>query len=193
MRHDPFGNAALRLSSSLTLLESLGVEYTISVPFERFAVLKKVISEWHWWAHSGQRWTKLLLPVAVEAAELFETHALLHSEEKVVFADAGYIRAEKREEIIASHSTVEFHIAEKRGRIKAMKEGAFKEAVMQLEKCKTQVRAKVEHPFHVVKNLFQHPKARCRGLRKNLAQLHTLLALTNLFIAKRSLTGGAMA
>lgn len=34
----------------IALLESLGVEYTISVPFERFVILKKVIEERQWWS-----------------------------------------------------------------------------------------------------------------------------------------------
>jgi IS5 family transposase len=57
----------------------------------------------------------------------------------------------------------------------------------QLEKLKASVRAKVEHPFHVVKNIFGHKKARYRGLAKNTAQLHTLFGLANLMIAKRRL------
>jgi IS5 family transposase len=48
-------------------------------------------------------------------------------------------------------------------------------------------RAKVEHPFHVVKNLFQHKKVRYKGLAKNEAQLFSLLGLANLVIAKRRL------
>ena len=49
------------------------------------------------------------------------------------------------------------------------------------------VRAKVEHPFHVVKNLFRHRKVRYKGLAKNQGQLFSLFGLANLVIAKRSL------
>ena len=45
----------------------------------------------------------------------------------------------------------------------------------------------VEHPFHIVKNLFRHKKLRYRGLAKNTAQLHTLFALANLVIVKKAL------
>jgi IS5 family transposase len=45
----------------------------------------------------------------------------------------------------------------------------------------------VEHPFHIVKNLFRHKKLRYRGLAKNTAQLRTLFALANLVIAKKTL------
>jgi IS5 family transposase len=57
----------------------------------------------------------------------------------------------------------------------------------QLERLKARVRAKVEHPFHDVKNIFGHKRARHRGLTKNMAQLHTLFGLANLMIAKRRL------
>jgi IS5 family transposase len=124
---------------------------------------------------------------AANVADIAETHALLHGEEKVVFADAGYLGVAKREEIIAQHPQVAFQVAAKRGKIKAMAEGPLKAATVQLERCKAQVRALVEHPFHIVKNLFGHRKARYRGLAKNLAQLQTLFALANLVIAKRAL------
>ena len=56
-----------------------------------------------------------------------------------------------------------------------------------VERALSQVRAWVEHPFHVVKNLFRHKKLRYRGLAKNTAQLHTLFALANLVIVKKPL------
>jgi IS5 family transposase len=124
---------------------------------------------------------------AANVADIAETHALLHGEEKVVLADAGYLGVQKRPEIIESHRQVNFYVAAKRGRIKQMTEGPIKAAVQRYEKLKAQIRARVEHPFHIVKNLFRYRKARYRGLAKNLAQLQTLFALANLVIAKRAL------
>ena|GEM_PF-5077489 len=57
----------------------------------------------------------------------------------------------------------------------------------QLERVKARIRAKVEHPFHIVKNILGLKKVRYRGLFKNTAQLFTLFALANLLIAKRQL------
>ena len=94
---------------------------------------------------------------------------------------------EKRAEILTRFPQVEWQVAAKRGRIKAMAEGKRKEVAQALEKAKAQLRAYVEHPFHVVKNLFRHRKVRYRGLAKNTAQLHTLFALANLVIAKPAL------
>ena len=50
------------------------------------------------------------------------------------------------------------------------------------------MRAKVEHPFHVIKNLFRHRKTRYRGLAKNTAQLFTLFGFANLVLAGRRFT-----
>uniref|UniRef100_UPI0005C82379 transposase n=1 Tax=Pseudomonas meliae TaxID=86176 RepID=UPI0005C82379 len=50
-------------------------------------------------------------------------------------------------------------------------------------------RAKVEHPFRVVKRQFGYVKTRFRGLMKNTAQLTTLFALSNLWMARKRLMG----
>ncbi len=54
----------------------------------------------------------------------------------------------------------------------------------------TIVRAKVEHPFRVIKRQFGYVKTRYRGLAKNTAQLITLFALSNLWMVRRSLLQG---
>jgi len=112
---------------------------------------------------------------------------LLHGEEKTGHGDAGYTGVEKRPAVIAQHGWVQWHVAAKRGRLKTMSEGPIKELTGQLEKLKAGIRARVEHPFHVIKNLFGFRKVRYRGLAKNTAQLHTLFALANLVLTKRSL------
>ena len=57
----------------------------------------------------------------------------------------------------------------------------------QLERLKASIRAKVEHPFRVIKRQFGHVKVRYRGLKKNTAQLSTLFALSNLWMARKTL------
>jgi hypothetical protein len=56
--------------------------------------------------------------------------------------------------------------------------------VIARKRTRAQIRERVEHPFHVVKNLFRHRKDRNKGLAKNTAQLFSLFALTNLVIAR---------
>ena len=55
------------------------------------------------------------------------------------------------------------------------------------EKLKAQIRARVEHPFHVVKNVFNYKKARYKGLAKNDAQINTVFALSNLYMVRGEL------
>jgi IS5 family transposase len=124
---------------------------------------------------------------AANVADIAQTHALLHGREKEVYADAGYLGVEKREEIATGSAGVEWHVAAKRGKIKAMAEGLLKEVTLQLEKARARVRARVEHPFHIIKNLFKHRKVRYRGIARNTAQLYSLFALANLLIARRAL------
>ena len=59
----------------------------------------------------------------------------------------------------------------------------------QLEYVTASIRARVEHPFRVLKRQFRHVKVRYRSLVKNTAQLHTLFALTNLWLMRRKLPG----
>ena len=129
-----------------------------------------------------------LTGTAANVADISETHRLLHGQEKRGQGDSGYTGVEKRPEILAQFPQVAWQVAAKRGKLKAMAEGPRKEVAKALEKCKAQLRAYVEHPFHVLKNLFRHRKVRYRGLAKNTAQLHTLFALANLVIAKPALT-----
>jgi len=57
----------------------------------------------------------------------------------------------------------------------------------QLDPIIDKARAKVEHPFRVIKRQFGHVKTRYRGLAKNRAHLFTLFALVNLFLVRRRL------
>lgn len=82
---------------------------------------------------------------------------------------------------------VEWHIARRRKPIREMAEGWQKSLVLAKEKLKASLRAKVEHAFHVLKNIFQYKKARYKGLHKNDAQLRMLFALGNLYMVKAKL------
>jgi IS5 family transposase len=124
---------------------------------------------------------------AANISDISQTHEVLHGKEKTVHADAGYIGVEKRAEIIAGHGGVEWCVAAKRSKLKALPPSWVKDLTLGYEKLKARVRALVEHPFHIVKNLFKHRRVRYRGIKKNEAQLHTLFALANLVIAKKRL------
>jgi transposase, IS5 family len=125
-----------------------------------------------------------LTSTAANQADIAQMAALLHGAEEAVFADAGYTGADKRPE--HADRAVSWNIAIKRSIIKALPK-ALRDVAEPVERALAQVRAWVEHPFHVVKNRFGHKKLRYRGLAKNTAQLHTLFALANLVIVKNTL------
>ncbi len=125
-----------------------------------------------------------LVGTAANEADISQTAALLHGREEAVFADAGYTGAVKRPEL--ADRDLSWNIAIKRSVIKALPK-ALRELAEPVERALAQVRAVVEHPFHVVKNLFRHKMLRYRGLAKNTAQLRTLFALANLVLVKKAL------
>jgi IS5 family transposase len=126
-----------------------------------------------------------VVATAANVSDVSQTHALLHGEETDVLADAGYQGVEKRDE--NRETEVSWHVAMKRGKRKALPNDKLGRLQEKLERVKASIRAKVEHPFHVVKNLFRHRKTRYRGLAKNEAQLFSLFGLANLILARRHL------
>jgi IS5 family transposase len=122
---------------------------------------------------------------AANEADVTVVGELLHGKESQVHADAGYLGADKR----VGRNKLKWAIAQKRGKIKAMAEGEEKQQVQAAEKAKASVRARVEHPFRVIKRQFGYVKVRFRGLAKNTAQVLTLFALSNLWMARKQLMG----
>ena len=129
-----------------------------------------------------------VIGTAANVNDVTQAGALVHGQESDVFADSGYRGVEKREEIQAKHPKVNWHIAMMPGKRKAVDKSTPMGAIVeQLEKTKASIRAKVEHPFRVIKRQFGHVKVRYRGLAKNTAQLYTLFALSNLWMVRRTL------
>lgn len=135
-------------------------------------------------ADSGLVHTVVGTPANVN--DVTQAHALVHGEESAVFADAGYQGVDKREDTQAIDT--QWHVAMRAGKRRLLDKADPKDAIAeQLEHVKARIRAKVEHPFRVIKRQFGHMKVRYRGLAKNTAQLHTLFALSNLWMARHRL------
>jgi len=129
-----------------------------------------------------------VVTTAANAHDVTQAHALLHGEQTDVFADSGYRGVDKREEIQAKHPGMNWHIAMMPGKRKAMPKDTPMGAILeQLEKAKARIRAKVEHPFRVIKRQFGYVKVKYRGLAKNTANLVTLFALSNLWMVRKRL------
>ncbi|MCM3566412.1 IS5 family transposase, partial [Hydrogenophaga intermedia] len=153
-------------------------------------------NQWHFGmkAHIGVDADSGLVHTVVGTAanvnDVTQAAALVHGEEENVFADAGYQGVAKREEV--QHIEAHWHVAMRPGKRKALDKATPMGAVLdKLEHVKASIRAKVEHPFRVIKRQFGHVKVRYRGLAKNTAQLHTLFALSNLWMVRRTLLSEA--
>lgn len=146
-------------------------------------------NQWHFGmkAHIGVDAESGLVHTVVGTAanvnDVTQAQALLHGDETDVFGDAGYQGVEKREENL--EVPVTWHVAMKPGKRRALPKTLSGEMMEWIEHAKASIRAKVEHPFHVVKNLFRHRKTRYRGLEKNSAQLLTLFGFANLVLARK--------
>ena len=117
--------------------------------------------------------------------DVVEGNVLLHGEEEVAFGDAGYQGVDKRGD---ANAKVQWRVAMRPGlRRKLDKARPVDALVHKVEYLKASVRAKVEHPFRVIKRQFGYVKVRYRGLKKNTAQLVTLFALSNLWMARGKL------
>jgi IS5 family transposase len=148
-------------------------------------------NEWHFGmkAHIGADADSGLVhslhTTAANESDVAHTHAVLHGEETMAFLDAGYTGVQKREEVVQAQAEgkirgdIEWSVAQRRSKIDKMAEGTIKTLTKALERVKAQIRARVEHPFHVVKNLFHYKKVRYKGLAKNTAQLYSLFGLAH--------------
>ena len=116
------------------------------------------------------------------------TSQLLHGEGTIVYGDAGYTGVSERPEIKNGHEQVECKIALRHSVLTMMNDGPEKDAVVNVEHEKASIRAKVEHQFHIVKNLFGFRKVRYRGLAKNNSLLYMLFASANLELYSRQVT-----
>ena len=83
-----------------------------------------------------------------------------------------------------------WHVAMRRGLRRKLNPFIEPDLVAErVEKRKAGIRAKVEHPFRVIKRQFGFTKVRYRGLKKHTAQIVALFALSNLWMARRALAG----
>ncbi|WP_244145541.1 transposase, partial [Paraburkholderia mimosarum] len=126
-----------------------------------------------------------VIGTAANVHDINAAEALLHGQEKDVYADAGYQGIEKR----CQTNPVRWHVAMRPGKRRQLDLTNRLDAIYnQIERLKAGVRAKVEHPFRVLKQQFGYTKTRYRGLMKNIAQITTLFALGNLWMARKALS-----
>ena len=121
-------------------------------------------------------------------ADVTEGNSLLHGQESDVFVDAGDQGADMRPDAKAD---CKWHVAMRPGKRKKLDKDhkPLDALINKVEKIKASIRAKVEHPFRVIKRQFGFTKVRYRGLKKNTLQIKTLFALSNLWMVRHKLMG----
>ena len=146
-------------------------------------------NQWHFGmkahigADAGTGYVHSVTVTAASVHDLDEVTDLVREDDEVVYTDAGYQGVEKRPEVAEDQhlAGVEFRVAARKGRLKAM--AAPERAA---ETRKASVRAKVEHPFLVVKRDFGFTKTRYRGIAKNQNHLNVLFASANWLMRARA-------
>lgn len=142
-------------------------------------------NQWHFGmkAHIGvdarTGLTHSFTTTAANEHDLNQAEYLLHGKEEFIFADSGYRGAENRKELedVKAH----WHVAEIPSKVKELKKHPrINKLPLKTEYLKASIRAKVEHPFRIIKCQFGFTKARYRGLMKNDSKLAMLFALANI-------------
>ena len=166
-----------------TLIAAPSFMKNVSVERDPETHQTKKANQWHFGmkAHIGvdaeSGLVHTVICTAANVNDVTQGHALLHGEETVVFADAGYQGAHEREDATG----FQWHVAIGPGKRHALNKNSPRGSSLdKAEQLKASVRAKVEHPFRVLKCQFSFTKVRYKGLAKNTSQLMTLFALSDL-------------
>ena len=140
---------------------------------------------WHFGlkAHVGSDLQGRVHTVVVTSASVHDSQMMdecLHGDEAVIYGDKAYVDVQRQEN--AQAEGVEWRVLRKakRGRKLTCADHSF-------NRKSNRTRARVEHPFGIIKHLWGYRKVRYRGLAKNAAQVFTLFALANVYLARREL------
>jgi len=106
---------------------------------------------------------------------------LVHGEEQVVYGDKAY--ADARKQARFEESGVEWRVNRKGSNRRKLNI-----ADRSFNRKNNRTRARGEHAFRIVKDLWGYGKVRYRGIEKNAAQVFTLFALANLYLCRRELS-----
>ncbi len=121
-----------------------------------------------------------LCSTAASVADKHMLSDLLHGEERKVWGDGAY---QGQGEVIRKAAPHARDMTSRRTRYKQIVDDLQRRK----NRTKARVRAKVEHPFRILKRVFGFVKVRFRGLKKNHDHLCTAFALVNLYQHRKRL------
>ena len=105
---------------------------------------------------------------------------LLHGQEQELYADRSYWSEEHR--WLCRELGIRYRVNRRGKRARELTA-----AQRRINRSRSRIRARVEHPFNVVKRLWGFTKVRYRGVAKNLAKAYSMFALANLYLVRRRL------
>jgi IS5 family transposase len=113
-------------------------------------------------------------------ADLSQLPELLHGQEREIFGDQAYWKEADRRAF--EDRGVRYRINRR-----PTSQRPLSERWRMINRARSRTRARGEHPFRVIKQLWGFAKVRYRGLAKNLARAQTMFALANLYQLRRQL------
>ena len=137
---------------------------------------------------AGSGYVHTVTATAANAHDITEAADLIRDDDEVVYGDSGYTGIAKRPEISedAQKSAIDYRISPRYSKLRKHKGNVGNDWDRSIERMKSSVRGKVEHPFRFVKSVFGYRKAVYRGLSKNLNRLYALFASANLLMCARA-------
>lgn len=113
---------------------------------------------------------------------------LIREDDTVVYGDSGYLGLEKHEEICVDEhlSNIDYRINRRPGKLHRMKDNGGQAWERLIERQKSSVRCKVEHPFRFLKVQCGLRKVPYRGVKKNLNRLFMVFASCNIWMCARA-------
>lgn len=137
---------------------------------------------------AGSGYVTAVTATAANVHDIAEAAKLIRPDDEVVYGDSGYLGIEKREEIQADEhlSQIDYRINRRPGKAYRQYQHDGQAWEKQIERQKSSVRSKVEHPFRFIKVQCGFRKTVYRGISKNLNRLHVLFASANLYACVRA-------
>ena len=121
-----------------------------------------------------------VLATNAAAADITQLPDLLHGQEREVYGDQAYWKE-------ADRQTFEARGVRYRMNRRSKGKQPLSEQWKKINRARSRTRARGEHAFRVIKQLWGFAKVRYRGLAKNLARAQTMFALANLYQVRREL------
>ena len=124
--------------------------------------------------------THELTGTSASVNDFTEMPQLLHGQKREIYGDRSYWSEEHR--WMCREVGIPYRVNRRGTRARDLTP-----AQRRINRSRSRIRARVEHPFNGVKRLWQFTKVRYRGVAKNLAKAYTLFALANLYLVRRRL------